>query len=100
MLPNPLRQAPDKGKNKAKADPAQGKTGRTATSAKPAAPAKNTPATQHNGLFLRVTIVKDGEPIVHNIARGGLLRVNAIPGANAPATKPAKPQSTPAKPAK
>jgi hypothetical protein len=38
---------------------------------------ENTPAAQHKGLFLRVTITKDGEPIVHNIARGGVLRVDS-----------------------
>jgi hypothetical protein len=38
---------------------------------------ENTPAAQHNGLFLRVTIMKDGEPIIHNIARGGILRVDS-----------------------
>ena len=39
--------------------------------------AKTTPASQNKGLFLRVTVVRDGEPIVHNIARGGILRVDA-----------------------
>jgi hypothetical protein len=59
----------------------------------------NTPAAQHKGLFLRVTVVRDGEPIVHNIARGGLLRVDAplvakadpkkAAATNKPTTKPA-----------
>ncbi len=40
MLPNPFRQAPEKGKNKGKADPAKGKTGRNVAPAKGAAPAK------------------------------------------------------------
>ena len=39
MLPNPFRQAPEKGKNKGKADPAKVKTGRNAAPAKGAAPA-------------------------------------------------------------
>ncbi|MDB5321288.1 MAG: peptidase [Phycisphaerales bacterium] len=38
---------------------------------------KSTPATQHKGLFLRVTMMQSGEPIVHNVGRGGLLRVDA-----------------------
>jgi hypothetical protein len=70
---------------------------------------KSTPATQHKGLFLRVTMMQNGEPIVHNIGRGGLLRVDAPLVAkndtkNAttkPATtKPVKPEATASKPAK
>jgi hypothetical protein len=71
---------------------------------------KSTPATQHKGLFLRVTMMQNGEPIVHNIGRGGLLRVDAPLVAKAdaksskattkPSTKPAKPQAVESKPAK
>lgn len=49
---------------------------------------KTTPAVVHNSLFLRVMVTKDGEPIVHNIARGGTLRVDAPLGAKG-TTKPA-----------
>jgi hypothetical protein len=38
---------------------------------------ENTPAAQHKGLFLRVTVTKNGEAVVHNIGRGGTLRVDA-----------------------
>lgn len=71
---------------------------------------KTTPAALHKGLFLRVTIMKDGEPIIHNIARGGQLRVNQPPAPKPdPKTKPdpknskkpeAKPAAKPEKPAK
>jgi hypothetical protein len=58
----------------------------------------NTPAAQHKGLFLRVTVLKDGEPIVHNIARGGILRVDAPLGAkNAPKPATTKPTTKPTK---
>jgi hypothetical protein len=43
----------------------------------PVTTSKTTPAAQHKGLFLRVTIMQNGEPIVHNIGRGGILRVDA-----------------------
>ncbi len=73
---------------------------------------KTTPAALHKGLFLRITIIKDGEPIIHNIARGGQLRVNQPPTAKPepkakpdpktkkPEEKPAKPVAKPEKPAK
>ncbi|HEY7115099.1 MAG TPA: PPC domain-containing protein [Tepidisphaeraceae bacterium] len=61
----------------------------------------NTPAAQHKGLFLRVTVMKDGEPIVHNIARGGLLRVDGpLVAKNEKAKDKDKAASTPKKPAK
>jgi hypothetical protein len=83
----------------------------------PVTTAKTTPAAQHKGLFLRVTVMKDGEPIVHNIGRGGLLRVEAPlaaktdpkakadPKAKGATTKPAagattKPTATPTKASK
>ncbi|HEX8915044.1 MAG TPA: hypothetical protein VF796_22015, partial [Humisphaera sp.] len=57
-----------------------------------------TPAATHNGLLCRVTIVKDGEPIIHNLGAGGILRVDAPKGAKpgTPAT-PAKPKPVAAK---
>jgi hypothetical protein len=64
----------------------------------PVTTAANTPAAHHKGLFLRVTVMRDGEPIVHNIARGGLLRVDAPLAAKAdPKKAPAKPTTKPAK---
>ena len=61
---------------------------------------KTTPAALHNGLFLRITIVQNGEPVIHNIARGGQLRVNQ-PLASKPEPKPTtKPTAKPAKPEK
>lgn len=66
--------------------------------------AANTPVGSHGSLFCQVTVTKDGEPIVHNLARGGVLRVDAppqpkkgeapkpvvakAPAAGAPAAKP------------
>ncbi|CAA9405863.1 MAG: hypothetical protein AVDCRST_MAG64-2048 [uncultured Phycisphaerae bacterium] len=44
-----------------------------------------TPAATHNGLLCRVTVLKDGEPILHNLGTGGILRVDA----------PKKPSSPP-----
>ena len=41
--------------------------------------APNTPVGQHGSLFCQVTVMKDGEPIVHNLARGGVLRVDPPP---------------------
>ncbi len=52
---------------------------------------KITPAAQHNGLFVRVTIMKDGEPIQHNVGRGAVLRVDAPLGKDGkPTTQPVK----------
>lgn len=48
-----------------------------------------TPAATHNGLLCRVTVLKDGEPILHNLGAGGILRVDAP-----------KKQGTPADPKK
>ena len=67
---------------------------------------KSTPATQHKGLFLRVTVMQNGEPIIHNVGRGGLLRVDAPLVAKGDAktkseskttTMPTKPTTKPAK---
>lgn len=37
------------------------------------------PPGNHGGLFCRVTVMKDGQEIVHNIAHGGVLRVDKPP---------------------
>jgi hypothetical protein len=52
-----------------------------------------TPAATHNGLVCRVTVTKDGEPIVHNLGAGGILRVDALkkPGSPEPAKGKPKP---------
>ena len=38
-----------------------------------------TPVGQHGTLFCQVTVMKDGERIIHNLARGGVIRVDAPP---------------------
>ena len=68
--------------------------------------AANTPVGQHGSLFCQVTVMKDGEPILHNLGRGGVLRVDPPPQpkkgetpkpqvaqAQAPAAPTAKPLS-------
>ena len=65
--------------------------------------APNTPVGQHGTLFCQVTVMKDGEPILHNLARGGVLRVDAPPQpkkgeAPKPVVAQAKPQAPSAKP--
>ena len=60
------------------------------------AAAATTPVGQHNTLFCVVTIVKDGEPIVHNIGQGGVLRVDPPPAAQAAAAV-APPTTAPVK---
>jgi len=40
---------------------------------------KGSPVGQKKDLFCLVTIVKDGEPIVHNIGQGGILRIGKAP---------------------
>jgi hypothetical protein len=52
-----------------------------------------TPAATHNGLLVRITVMKDGEPIVHNVGQGGILRVDAPKKS----TDPAKPKPVAAK---
>lgn len=37
------------------------------------------PVGQHKSLFCTVTLQKDGEPIVHNVGGGGVLRIDAPP---------------------
>jgi hypothetical protein len=36
-----------------------------------------TPVGQHGTLFCQVTVMENGEPVIHNIGRGGVLRVDA-----------------------
>jgi hypothetical protein len=45
----------------------------------PVTTAPNTPVGSHGSLFCQVTVMKDGEPILHNLARGGVLRVDPPP---------------------
>ena len=56
--------------------------------------AKSPPGT-HSSLMCRVTLVKDGEPIVHNLAQGGVLRIDppAKPKEGQPAQAAAKPDA-------
>jgi hypothetical protein len=37
---------------------------------------EKSPVGNHNGVYCRVTVMKNGEPILHNIARGGVLRID------------------------
>jgi hypothetical protein len=56
-----------------------------------AALARDAPVGQHKSLFCQVIVMKDGEPIVHNIGGGGVLRIDEplAPKPNAPAPPPA-----------
>jgi len=54
------------------------------------------PPGPHASLFCRVIVMKDGQPIVHNIARGGALRIDAV--AKSPATRPARVAQADARP--
>jgi hypothetical protein len=49
------------------------------------------PVGQHKSLLCVATVTKDGEPIVHNLARGGVLRVDAPPAGDAAAAAKANP---------
>lgn len=67
--------------------------------------AADTPARQHKGLLCEVVVMQAGQPIVHRIAQGGVLRVDKprpAPKPEAEAAKPAaqakKPQAKPAAP--
>ena len=55
-----------------------------------AALAADAPVGQHKSLFCQVIVMKDGEPIVHNIGGGGVLRIDEPPAPkpNAPAPPP------------
>jgi hypothetical protein len=50
-----------------------------------------TPVGQHKGVFCTVTVVKDGEPIIHRLAMGSVLRIDPMPkvAAAAPVEKAA-----------
>jgi len=48
---------------------------------------KETPRGQHKSLFVSVTIMENGEPIVHNIGGGGTLRVDPPPKVEPPKTE-------------
>jgi hypothetical protein len=56
---------------------------------------EKTPAATHNGLVCKVVVMKDGEPIVHSLGAGGVLRVDPIkkPGGSTP--DPTKPKNKP-----
>lgn len=58
------------------------------------------PVGQHKSLFCQVIIMKDGEPVVHNVAGGSVLRIDAPPPPkpNAPAPTVAKAESKPEQP--
>lgn len=63
--------------------------------------APNTPVGQHGSLFCQVTVTKNGEPILHNLARGGVLRVDPPPQpkkGEAPKPQVAKAAPSPAAP--
>jgi hypothetical protein len=47
------------------------------------------PPGQHKNLLAQVTIIKDGEPIIHNVGQGGILRVDRTPEAKGADKKPA-----------
>jgi hypothetical protein len=61
----------------------------------PVTTGKNTPAAQHKGLFLRVKIMQNGEPVEHNIGRGGILRVDGPMVAKADAKSKTDPKAKP-----
>lgn len=65
-----------------------------------AALAADAPVGQHKSLFCQVIVMKDGEPIVHNVGGGGVLRIDepAAPKPNAPAPPPAAAAAAPAAP--
>jgi hypothetical protein len=48
---------------------------------------ERTPVGQHKSLLCVVTVTKNGEPVVHNLARGGVLRVDAPPSGQSPGDK-------------
>jgi hypothetical protein len=63
--------------------------------------APNTPVGTHGSLFCQVTVTQNGEPIIHDLARGGVLRVDAPPQPKkGEAPKPVVAQATPAATAK
>ncbi len=67
-----------------------------------AALAADAPAGQHKSLFCQVIVMKDGEPIAHNVGGGGVLRIDEPPAPkpNAPpAPAPVVAAAAPAAPA-
>ena len=61
--------------------------------------AANTPVGTHASLFCEVTVMQNGEPIVHNLGRIGTLRVDAPPEPKkGEAPKPVVAQAAPAAP--
>ena len=52
--------------------------------------ASDAPVGQHKSLFCQIIVMKDGEPIVHNVGGGGVLRIDEPPAPkpNAPAPPP------------
>ena len=46
------------------------------------------PAGNHNSLFCRITVMKDGEPVIENVGQGGVLRIDAPRDAKKDAAKP------------
>jgi len=63
-----------------------------------AALASDAPVGQHKSLFCQVVVMKDGEPIVHNVGGGGVLRIDEPPAAKPAAAAP-PPTTTAAAPA-
>ncbi len=58
----------------------------------PIVTSEKTPVGQHKNLFCTVTLIQNGEPIVHRVGMGGVIRVDPKPK-----EAPAKPAATPAK---
>ena len=53
---------------------------------------EKTPVGQHKNLFCTVTVLKEGQPIVHRVGMGGVIRVDPKP--KEPVAAPAKPAET------
>jgi hypothetical protein len=72
------------------------------TLAFPIVTTEKTPVGQHKGVFCTVTLMHDGEPIVHRLAMGSVFRVDPKPkevaAAPAPAAKSAAPAEKKEKP--
>lgn len=58
---------------------------------------EKTPAATHNGLVCKVVVMKDGEPIVHSLGAGGVLRVDPIKKPGGSPDPKAKPKGVAAK---
>ena len=61
-----------------------------------AALASDAPVGQHKSLFGQITIMKDGEPIVHSVGGGGVLRIDPPPPPKPNAAPPPVAQAAPA----